>query len=278
MGVVNVTPDSFSDGGRFFDPEAAVAHARLLVADGADLLDIGGESTRPGAVSVSAEEELARVLPVIERVRAALPNVPISLDTTKAVVACAGVGAGASLVNDISGGTLDPDMLPAVAALGVPVCLMHLPVRPEAMGWSQAGGTLEPEADAVAHVVEFLRRQVRLAEEAGIARENVLIDPGFGFGKTPEQNLDLLRRMGEIQAALGGLPLLFGPSRKSTIARVLGKEAERADPDRVAGTAALVALAAAYGADVVRVHDAAFMARVTRMADAVARRPLPRPV
>ena len=270
MGIVNVTPDSFSEGGQFADTEAAVTHALRLVADGADLLDIGGESTRPGAVPVFADEELRRVLPVLERLRAELPaNFPLSLDTTKATVARAGVAAGASLINDISGGTMDPDLLPTVADLKVPICLMHLPMVPQAMGWSKAGGTLPADEDAVAHVIAFLRRQIAAAEAAGIERDQILLDPGFGFGKTPDQNLDLLRRTREIKAALGDLPLLFGPSRKSTIARVLGESADIADPERVAGTAALVALAAVYGADIVRVHDAGFMARVARMTDAV---------
>jgi dihydropteroate synthase len=271
MGIVNVTPDSFSDGGRFLDPTAAVAQAIQLFAAGADIVDVGGESTRPGAARVGAEEELRRVLPVITGIRAALPDAPISLDTTRAEVARAGIAAGASLVNDVSGGTLDAEMLPTVARLGVPVCLMHLPVLPEAMGWSRAGGGLAADADAPAQVIAFLRQQIDAARTAGISDDRLLIDPGFGFGKTPEQNLDLLRRTGEIKAALDDLPLLFGPSRKSTIARILGDDRDRADPERVAGTAALVALSAAYGVDIARVHDASFMARVARVADAVAR-------
>ena len=271
MGIVNVTPDSFSDGGQFLNPAAASRQAELLVLGGADILDIGGESTRPGALPVSIDEEIRRVIPVIRLIRNILPNVPISLDTTKSPVARAGVAAGASLINDISGATFDPDMLSAVAEIGVPLCLMHLPVRPEAMGWSRAGGGLAADDDAVALVTEFLRAQVTRAEDASVSRENILIDPGFGFGKTPAQNLDLLRRASEIKRALGGLPLLLGPSRKSTIARLLGPAAEREDPDRTAGTAALVALAPVYGVDIVRVHDAAFMSRVARVADAVAR-------
>jgi dihydropteroate synthase len=268
MGILNVTPDSFSDGGRFLDPDDALVEARRMVAAGADLLDIGGESTRPGAPPVSADEELRRVLPVITRLRAAQVKIPISLDTTKAAVARAGIEAGASLINDISAGTLDPAMLATVADLGVPICLMDLPVIPEAMGWSRAGGGLAPEADAVAHVIANLRLRFTAALDAGIPRDSLLIDPGFGFGKSVAQNLNLLRRTAEIKVAFGGLPLLLGPSRKSTIARVLGEDH---DAERTAGTAALVALCAAYGADIVRVHDVPFMARVARVADAVAR-------
>ena len=273
IGILNITPDSFSDGGRFVSVGDAVSAARQMLADGADILDIGGESTRPGAAPVPPDEEMRRVLPVIEAIHAALPDAPISLDTTKAAVARAGVWAGASLINDVSGGTLDPQMLPTVAALGVPVCLMHLPVVPAAMGWSRAGGGVAPGADIVAEVVGFLGRQVAAAQAAGVDRANILVDPGFGFGKSVEQNLELLRRATEIKEALGGLPLLLGVSRKSTIGRILGDAADRTDPDRIAGTAALVALGAGRGVDIARVHDVAFMARVARVADAVMRPP-----
>ncbi len=271
MGVLNVTPDSFSDGGRYLDPVRAVERAREMKAEGADLIDIGGESTRPGAPPVGAEEEKRRVLPVIERVAAEV-GLPISLDTAKAAVARAGVRAGASLVNDVSAGTLDAALLPAAAALGVPVCLMHLPVRPREMGWSRTA--LPPEADVIEAVVRFLRERVEAARAAGVGAAEIVVDPGFGFGKSPEQNLALVRRLGEVRAALG-LPVLLGTSRKSTLGRVLGPQADAADPDRVAVTAASVALGIAAGADIVRVHDVGFMARVARTADAIARVPPP---
>jgi len=273
MGILNVTPDSFSDGGLYFDPEDALRQAHQMIADGADLLDIGGESTRPGAEPVTEASEIGRVVPLIARLRADGVTLPLSLDTTKAAVARAGIAAGASLINDISGATFDAAMLSTVAEQNVPLCLMHLPLRPQVMGWSKAGGTLAPETDVVEHIVAFLTERIKDAGAAGIARENILIDPGFGFGKSVAQNLELLRRLPEIKRRLGGLPLLLGTSRKSTIARVLGPDAERVDPHRIAGTAATIAvgIASDRAADIVRVHDVAFMARVTRMTDAVIR-------
>jgi len=272
MGVLNVTPDSFSDGGRYLDPDRALARARQMRDEGADLLDVGGESTRPGAPPVDEEEEKRRVLPVLECLAAADLGLPISLDTNKAAVARAGAAAGASLINDVSAGTLDPEMLSTVAALGLPICLMHLPVRPGEMGWSRTVmGEAQDEASFVAAVAEFLRARVVAAREAGIAEDQIVLDPGFGFGKSVAQNLTLLRRLPDLRARVGGggLPLLMGTSRKSTIGRVLGEKADRADPDRVAGTAATVALSIASGVDIVRVHDVGFMVRVARMADAV---------
>jgi dihydropteroate synthase len=273
MGVLNVTPDSFSDGGQFLAPDQAVERARQMQRDGADILDIGGESTRPGAVPVSADVEIARIVPVISRLRREVP-LPISLDTTKAVVARAGVAAGAHIINDISGGTMDEQMLSAVSALMVPLILMHLPVLPQQMGWSQPSqsGGMAPDEDVIAAAAAFLVRRVQAAEAAGIPRENLVIDPGFGFGKSVEQNLALLRRLPEIKRQLGeDLPVLLGTSRKSTIARVLGPAVDAEDPQRVAGTAATVALGIAAGADIVRVHDVGFMKRVVRVSDAVVR-------
>ncbi len=275
MGILNVTPDSFSDGGLYFDLEDAVRHAQQMVEAGADILDIGGESTRPGADPVPEAEEVRRVASAVERLRAEGITTPLSLDTTKAAVARAGIEAGADLVNDISGATFDPAMLSTVTELGVPLCLMHLPIRPQEMGWSKSGGTMDPETDVVEAVISFLVERITAAEAAGISRENLLIDPGFGFGKSAAQNLELLRRLPEIQERLHHLPLLLGTSRKSTIARVLGPDAERVDPDRTAGTAATIAAAITGGAtDIVRVHDVAFMARVTRMTDAIVRQTL----
>jgi len=270
MGVLNVTPDSFSDGGLFISPAAAVERARQMQEAGADVIDIGGESTRPGAEPVSPDEEMRRVLPVIEGIVASL-TIPISLDTSKASVARAGVAAGAHLINDISAGTFDPEMLSSIAALGVPCCLMHLPVRPQEMGWSRAGG-ISPDADVVAVVSDFLRERVAAAQEQGIARDAILLDPGFGFGKSVEQNLSLIRQLSQIRTLVGtDLPWLLGTSRKSTIGRILGKERDAADPERTAGTAAMVALSIAAGADLVRVHDVDFMLQVVRIADAIVR-------
>lgn len=282
MGVLNVTPDSFSDGGRFLAPDAAVEQARRMRDDGADIIDIGGESTRPGAAPVPADEELHRLLPVIEGITAAAGiDLPLSIDTTKARVARAAVTAAGTqplLINDISAGTMDPEMLPTVAALGVPLCLMHLPVRPQEMGWSRAAlpqpsasAPSEPQPDIITLVASFLRERIDAAIQAGISAGNILIDPGFGFGKSAEQNLMLIRRLPELRAALGGYPALLGVSRKSTIGRVLGPEVDAADPERLAGTAAAVALGAAFGVDIARVHDVAFMVRVARMADAIVR-------
>jgi dihydropteroate synthase len=274
MGVLNVTPDSFSDGGRYAGPDAAIAQARRMAAEGADIVDVGGESTRPGAAPVSAEEELRRTLPVIERIAAELPGLVISLDTTKAAVARAGIAVGAHLINDVSAGTLDPDMLTVIAELGVPAVLMHLPVVPREMGWSRAGGGMDASADAVEVVAAFLRERIGAADAAGVRRENLIVDPGFGFGKTVAQNLDLVRRLSVLRDRVGrDIPVLLGTSRKSTLGQVLGPDADRDDPDRVAGTAATVAIGIANGADIVRVHDVAFMARVARISDAIGRYP-----
>ncbi|MES2460435.1 MAG: dihydropteroate synthase [Armatimonadota bacterium] len=273
MGVLNVTPDSFSDGGQFLDPDQAVDHARRMQHEGADILDIGGESTRPGAPPVSADEEIARIVPVISRLREQV-SLPLSLDTTKSLVARAGAAAGAHIINDISGGTMDEGMLAVVSSLNVPLVLMHLPVKPQQMGWSQSAqtGGMDPEVDVIDAVTAFLVGRVKAAEAAGISRENLVIDPGFGFGKSVEQNLTLLRRLSEIKRRVGNdLPLLLGTSRNSTIARVLGPFSDAEDPQRVAGTAATVTLGIVQGADIVRVHDVGFMKRVTTVSDAVMR-------
>lgn len=259
MGVLNVTPDSFSDGGRFFTLSAAIAQAERMAKEGADILDIGGESTRPGSDPVSAEEELARILPVIEAVAARLP-IPISVDTYKAAVARRAVEAGATMVNDISAMTFDPEMAPTLAALQVPVCLMHIQGNPKTMQQNPV------YADVAAEVRDWLAGRVQAALQAGIAPENILLDPGFGFGKTAAHNLQLVRRLGELTAL--GYPLLLGVSRKSTIGRVLGGLPVE---DRLEGTAAAVAICIANGASVVRVHDVKAMTRVVRMTDALVR-------
>lgn len=260
MGVVNTTPDSFSDGGRFLDPERAVEHALQLLAAGADLVDIGGESTRPGAAPVSAEEELARVVPVIRQL-AALGIEGISVDTHKAEVARAAVEAGARLVNDISGFTFDPAMPRVVASLGVPVVLGHTRGRPEVM----QAGEIAYEGGVTAAVREALAEAVLRAEAAGLAREDVVIDPGIGFGKTGPQNLQLLRELRELRGL--GCPLLVGTSRKSFIGKITGKDVAQ----RGYGTAATVALSIAGGVDIVRVHDVEAMLDVVKVSDAIVR-------
>lgn len=251
MGVINVTPDSFSDGGKWFDPDAAVEHAVRLAAQGADILDVGGESTRPEAVPISLEEELRRVLPVLDRL-VRLVDVPISIDTYKAEVARQALRRGVHLVNDVWGLTADPEMAQVVARYRAPVVLMHNQRQPVYR---------EVVADVIARLEELLAR----AEAAGIPRARTIVDPGLGFGKNTAHNLEILRRLGEFRRL--GRPILIGPSRKRTIGHVLGLPVDQ----RVEGTAACVAVGIAHGADIVRVHDVQAMARVARMADAIVR-------
>lgn len=258
MGILNVTPDSFSDGGRYTTVEAAVRRAMEMVADGADIIDVGGESTRPGAAPVPASEELKRVVPVIRALRDQVP-VPISIDTYKAEVARAALEAGAHIVNDVWGLQGDPAMARVVAEAGVPVVVMH--------GMARHVGREEPArgGDLMGGIKGFLSRSVAIAEAAGLPRDQVIVDPGFGFGKDVAQNLEMVARLGELRDL--GCPILLGPSRKSTIGKVLDLPVD----ERLEGTAAVVALAVAQKVDIVRVHDVRAMVRVVRMADAVAR-------
>lgn len=252
MGIINVTPDSFSGDGLVDRLEEVVERARAMVEAGADILDVGGESTRPGHTPVPAEEELRRVIPAIRAIRAALPDIPISIDTSKAVVAEAALAAGATMINDVRGLTGDPAMASLAAQAGVPVVIMHdLEIR-------------RPE-ELIPRLVRELAQRIDRALAAGVKWERIIIDPGFGFGKEPELNLLLLRRLRDVTVL--GRPLLVGTSRKRTIGYVLGTPPE----DRLEGTAATVALAIANGADIVRVHDVAAMVRVVRMSDAVVR-------
>ena len=247
MGVVNVTPDSFSDGGRFIEPSAAVAHGLRLAGEGATILDIGGESTRPGADSVPADEELRRVLPVIKELARELQpsRARLSIDTSKAAVARAALDAGASYVNDVTAFRGDPAMAGLVAERDVECCLMHMLGEPRTM-------QDEPRYDdVVSDVKAFLERRLAVAVGEGVPEERVTLDPGIGFGKTLPQNLELLRRLDEIAAI--GRPVLVGTSRKS----FLGKLTGRAVDDRLAGTIATNVLAYARGASVFRVHDVA---------------------
>ena len=241
MGVLNVTPDSFSDGGRFPDADAAVAAAERMAADGAALVDVGGESTRPGSAAVDEAEELRRVMPVIERLAGRLP-IPVSIDTRKPEVMRRAVEAGASLVNDV-GALRAPGALEAVAASGAAVCLMHMQGEP---------GTMQDApryADVVAEVRDFLRGRVAACEAAGIGRARIAVDPGFGFGKTLEHNLALLAGLPALAA--DGLPLLVGLSRK----RMIGALTGRGDGERLAGSLAAAVVAAQKGARIVRAHD-----------------------
>lgn len=258
MGVLNVTPDSFSDGGLYFDLDRALERAYSMVEAGADIIDVGGESTRPGSDPVPLEEELRRVLPVVERLAREL-KVPISVDTYKAEVARQALERGATLINDITGLRGDPRMPEVVARFGCPVVVMHIKGTPKNM---QENPTYE---DVVAEVKEYLLEGIRLAEEAGLPREKIIIDPGIGFGKTVEHNLEILRRLKEFKAL--GQPLLVGTSRKSFIGKILNLPVN----ERLLGTAATVALGIAGGADIVRVHDVGEMKQVVQMADAVVR-------
>ena len=258
MGVVNVTPDSFSDGGRFLDPRAAIEHGQRLAADGADILDVGGESTRPGAAAVPENEECDRVVPVIKRL-AAEESIPISIDTRKAAVARAALDVGATIVNDVTAGSFDAGMFEAVREGGAGMVLMHMRGDPGTMR------ELTEYDDVVAEVRSFLGDRVRAAGEAGIDQERLAVDPGLGFAKTTDQSLVLMR---EVEAFTElGRPVVVGPSRKSFVGRVLDADV----PDRLEGTAGAVAWLAAHGAHVIRVHDVKEMVRVVRVVDAIRR-------
>jgi len=251
MGIVNVTPDSFSGDGLAHDVAAAVEQAVRMCREGADLIDVGGESSRPGFEPISAEEEIRRTVPVIERLVREV-DAPLSIDTCKAEVARAALTAGASLVNDVHGFRRDPAVAAVAAKSGVPAVAMH----------NQRGREFR---DVIGDITAGLLESLCIAGERGLPRERVIVDPGFNFGWTEEQALEMLRRLGELRAL--GRPILAGTSRKSTIGAVLGLPVE----ERLEGTAATVALAIAGGADIVRVHDVKEMARVARMADAVVR-------
>jgi dihydropteroate synthase len=258
MGVVNVTPDSFSDGGKFFDPAAAIAHGVSLAKAGAHLLDVGGESTRPGADAVSAEEEARRVVGVIEGLARACPGVPISIDTSKASVARAAVTAGASMINDITGLRGDPEMAAVAAQTSAALCVMHMLGTPRTMQKDPRYG------DVVAEVKAFLAEAAGRALAAGVKREKILVDPGIGFGKTVDHNLTLIRRLNDFRAL--GYPVLVGTSRKAFLGQVTGKPA----PERAVATAASVAIVAAMGsADFVRVHDVSEAKDAAAVGDAV---------
>jgi len=259
MGVLNVTPDSFSDGGEFFDPGRAVARAEEMVGEGADLIDVGGESTRPGGAPVPAGEELRRVVPVIQAL-AGRVAVPVSIDTTKAEVARAALDCGAEIVNDISGLRFEPALADEAAGAGAGLVLMH------SRGTAEALHSQPPVADIMAEVSAGLRRSVAEAVGRGVRRESLALDPGLGFGKSFEQNVELLARLGCLAAEFRDFPLLVGASRKSFIGRLLGG----APPaERLHGTTAAVVAAILRGARVVRVHDVRAAAEAARVADAI---------
>ena len=257
MGVLNVTPDSFSDGGFFFDKENAVRQAHYLIDNGADILDIGGESTRPGAAALPTTEELQRTIPVIQAVARSV-HIPVSIDTCKAEVARRALDAGASMVNDISGLRFDPAMSLVVAEYGVPVIVMHIKGTPKDMQENPVYEALIPE------IMDYLRCSIRLAADSGIPEERVIIDPGIGFGKTVDHNLEIIKNLKEF--TLLGRPVAIGVSRKAFIGKLLGGAPAT---DRMEGTAAAVAVSIVNGAHIVRVHDVREMAKVARVADAI---------
>ncbi|TLM99455.1 dihydropteroate synthase, partial [bacterium] len=253
MGILNITPDSFSDGGRFFDYDIAINHAKEMVEQGADIIDIGGESTRPTADPVSQDEELRRVMPVLKRLLAEL-KVPVSVDTYKAEVARQALEAGAHIINDVWGLKADPEMAKTVAQYpDVPLIMMH----------NQKGTEYASMMD---DILTALQESIELALAAGVKPENLVIDPGIGFGKTTDQNLEVMKRLWEFKTL--GYPLLLGTSRKSMIGNTLNLPAD----ERVEGTAATVAFGIAQGADLIRIHDVKEMTRVIRMTDAMTRR------
>ena len=258
MGILNVTPDSFSDGGHYLDADRAVAHAKAMVAEGATLIDIGGESSRPGAVPVPAEEELSRVVPVIRALAGAV-DVPLSVDTYKACVARHALEAGAHLVNDITALHGDAEMAAVVAEMEAGVILMHIQGTPRTM-------QLAPHYDDVVDEIrQWLQARVQLAEASGIASERIIADPGIGFGKTTAHNLEILKRLDAFREL--GKPMLIGTSRKAFIGTVLDLPLE----ERGEGTVATVCWAIAHGADIVRVHDVKAVSRAARMTDALYR-------
>ncbi len=259
MGILNFTPDSFSDGGKFNTTSAALTQAQAMVAAGADIIDIGGQSTRPGAEQISLETELERVLSVLELLRP-LIDVPISVDTTRSGVAKAAIQAGADMVNDISAGTFDPQMLPTVASLDVPIILMHIRGNPQTMQ------QLTNYQDLIGDIYNFLSEKITAAKLLGIDHNKIIIDPGIGFAKNQKQNLEILRQLRSLKKL--NSPILVGVSRKSFIGNILNQP----DPKlRVWGTAAACCAAILNGADILRVHDVEEMQQVTLVADAIYR-------
>lgn len=259
MGVLNITPDSFSEKGEFFDRAKAIGHAFKMARDGADIIDIGGESTRPGAGDISVDEELSRVIPVIEAIAGSI-NIPISIDTRKSKVAEAAIEKGASIINDISGLNHDRDMGLIAAKYGVGLIVMHMKGMPKDMQAKAAYKNLIKE------IIDSLKESMDIGKRAGVRETRMIVDPGIGFGKTAEHNLEILNRLGEFKAL--GRPICVGTSRKSFIGKVLGLD----DPkERLAGTLATLAIAVIKGANILRVHDVKEAVQVARIADSVTR-------
>ena len=256
MGVLNVTPDSFSDGGKYLDPLLAAEHAERMAEEGADIIDVGGESSRPGAEGISAAEELERIMPVLKTVAGRL-KIPVSVDTRKSEVAREALRAGASVINDITALRGDPEMAAVIAEHGAGVVLMHMKGSPRDMQRDPA------YKDVMGEIKAYLSGSIDIAHSAGIDPDKIIIDPGVGFGKTLEHNLEILRRLGELYDL--GKPVLVGTSRKSFLGGITGKDGEA----RIFGTAASVAAAIMNGADVVRVHDVAAMKDIARVIDAI---------
>ncbi len=258
MGILNATPDSFYDGGSYLEISAAISHGVSMFEDGADIIDVGGESSRPGAKPVSLEEELKKVIPIIEELTSKV-DCPISIDTYKAKVAKRALEAGATIINDISGLRVDKDMPKLVATAGAPVIIMHMQGAPQIMQDN-------PHYDClIGEIISFLREQAEVALKAGVQEDKIIIDPGIGFGKTREHNLEIARRLSELKSL--GYPILMGTSRKSFIGETLDLPVE----ERIEGTAATVAYSITQGANIVRVHDVREMVRVARMTDAMVR-------
>jgi dihydropteroate synthase len=258
MGVINVTPDSFSDGGKFYDSNVAITHAKHLVSEGADIIDVGGESTRPGSESVSLDEEMRRVIPVIEGISKDV-NAPVSIDTCKSTVAKAALDAGACIINDISAMRSDPKIASVASEYSSPLILMHMQGTPKDM-------QKNPQYDDIMEdIKKFLKARVDFAISKGVPRENIIIDPGIGFGKTLEHNYDIIRRLEELEQL--NLPILIGTSRKSFIGNTLGLDVD----DRLEGTLATITMSIVNGADIVRVHDVKEAVRTAKMTDAIYR-------
>ena len=259
MGILNVTPDSFSDGGQFLSLDRAVAQAEQMIAEGADLIDVGGESTRPGSEFVSEQQEINRVIPVIGRL-SSNPSIPISIDTTKSSVARAALQAGAEIVNDISGLRFDVAIADEVARAGAGLVLMHSRGTPKDMQ------QLPPAEDIMSEVVSGLRESIRVANQYGVANENIAIDPGIGFGKTVAQNLELIAKLDQILAAFEGFPIMIGTSRKSFIGKLLN---DAPADQRLSGSLATAVASVMNGANIVRVHDVKSAVEAVRVADAI---------
>jgi len=259
MGILNVTPDSFADGGLYFDKSSAIERAHQIVEEGADIIDIGGESTRPGSEPISIEEELRRTIPVIESIVKKI-KVPISIDTYKSELAKVALDAGASMVNDISGLRFDPMMPEVVSEYKVPVVIMHIRGRPQDMQQNPVYEALVPE------IMDYFRIGIKIATGAGISEDKIIIDPGIGFGKTFNHNLEIINNLHEF--TILEKPILMGPSRKAFIGKILG---DVPATERLEGTAAVVAISIMNGANMIRLHDVKEMAKVAKVADAVKR-------